>query len=138
MTGFLGRYSSYTYAILRIVVGFLFMCHGAQILVGFPPLPAGTPHSELAGFMAAFITFGSILELLLGFLVMIGFLSSFAAFIASGEMAVAYFMFHQQNGALPATNGGDAAVLFCFIFLFIASRGPGLWSLDSLRGKGND
>lgn len=138
MTKLLGRYSTYIYAILRIVVGFMFMCHGSQGLFGFPPSPPGMPHMEMTAFMTAFFTFGSVLEFVAGFLIMIGFFSSVAAFFASGEMAVAYFMFHQSSGALPASNNGDAAVLFCFIFLFIASRGSGLWSVDSLRGKGSD
>ena len=125
MERILGRYSVYVYAILRIVVGFLFLLHGTQKLLGYPPAAAGGELSTL--FLA-----GGIIEIVAGFLVMIGFFSSVAAFIASGEMAVAYFMFHQPRGTLPTINNGDAAVLFCFIFLYIASRGSGPWSVDSL------
>ena len=137
MTRLLGRYSTYIYAILRIVVGFLFLCHGCQILFGFPPSPPGMPHMEMSSLMTAFFTTGGVIELVAGFLVFIGFFSSVAAFFASGQMAVTYFMFHQPNGALPATNSGDASVLFCFIFLFVAANGSGVWSVDSLRGKGS-
>ena len=94
------------------------------------------PHMEMSSFMTAFFTTGGVVELVAGFLVFVGFFSSVAAFLASGQMAIAYFMFHQPNGALPASNGGDASVLFCFIFLFIAANGSGVWSVDSLRGKG--
>jgi putative oxidoreductase len=137
MTQLLGQYANYIYSIVRIVVGFMFMLHGTQKLFGFPPMPANMPHMELSSFMAAFLTAGAVIELVCGFLILIGFFSSIAAFIASGEMAVGYFMFHQPQGALPATNGGDAAVLFCFIFLYIAARGSGIWSVDTLRGKAN-
>jgi putative oxidoreductase len=78
------------------------------------------------------------LELVLGTLVMVGLFTGFAAFIASGEMAVAYFLSHFSTGAfLPITNRGELAVLFCFVFLYIAARGAGLWSIDSVfRGSG--
>lgn len=126
MDRFLGRYSTYIYAILRIVSGFVFMLHGAQKFFGYPPNPKG------GGPLDAFMTVGASIELVGGFMIFIGLFSAFAAFIASGEMAVAYFMFHQPNGAWPPTNGGDAAVLYCFIFLYIAARGSGVWSVDSL------
>ena len=129
----LGRYSSYIYAILRIVVGFSFMLHGTQKLFGWPPSaqPGGGGPAE--GLMLV----AGIIELVCGALVMVGFFTSFAAFIASGMMAVAYFMAHQPQGALPASNGGDAAVLYCFIFLYMAARGSGIWSVDSVaRGTG--
>ena len=127
MDRFLGRYSEYVYAIFRIVIGFTFMLHGTQKFFGWPASKQGGG-GELAGLMLV----GAIIELVCGFLVMIGFFSSFAAFLASGTMAVAYFMFHQPQGALPAGNGGDAAVLFCFAFFLIAARGSGVWSVDSL------
>lgn len=130
MERFLGRFEPYFYSLLRIVAGFLFALHGSQKLFGFPP--SGKPAMPLDAFM----TFGGVLELVLGLMVMFGLFAGFAAFIASGEMAVAYFMFHQPNGALPIQNGGDAAVLYCFIFLYIASRGAGVWSLDSVFNLG--
>ena len=132
MERFLGRYASYFYAIFRIVVGFLFMLHGTQKLFAWPP--SGKPGGELAGLMLV----GAILELVCGLLILFGFFASLAAFVASGEMAVAYFMVHQPNGALPIQNGGELAVLFCFALLYIAARGAGVWSVDSLmRGTGS-
>jgi putative oxidoreductase len=134
MERFLGRYSTYIYAILRIVSGFVFMLHGAQKFFGFPP------SAKAGGQLDAFSTVGGAIELVGGLMILIGLFSAIAAFIASGEMAVAYFMFHQPNGPLPPSNGGDAAILFCFIFLYIASRGSGVWSVESLfRGsRGTD
>lgn len=126
----LGRYSEYFYAILRIVVGFVFVLHGTQKLFGYPPMPQGMQMPPLN----AFITFAAGLEIVCGFLVLIGLFASVAAFIASGEMAVAYFMVHQPMGMWPPTNQGDPAVLYCFVFLYIAAKGSGLWSVDSLRG----
>ncbi|MEJ7625053.1 MAG: DoxX family protein [Pyrinomonadaceae bacterium] len=132
MDRFLGRYSIYVYAILRIVSGFVFMLHGAQKFFGYPPAPAGGG----GGALDALMTLGAGIELVGGLLIMIGLFASIAAFISSGMMAVAYFMAHQPQGMWPPTNGGDAAVLYCFIFLYIAARGSGVWSVDSLfRGS---
>lgn len=126
----LGRYSSYVYAIFRVVVGFMFMLHGTQKLFGWPP--SGQPAGELGGLMLA----AGLIEVICGFLVMIGFFAGIAAFVASGMMAVAYFMVHQPGGPLPILNRGEAAVLYCFAFLYIAARGSGIWSVDSLvRGS---
>jgi putative oxidoreductase len=123
----LGRYSEYVYAILRIVIGFLFVLHGTQKLFGVPILAPGP--------IGALGTTAAVIEIAAGALVMIGLFASFAAFIASGEMAVAYFMAHIKSQApLPIQNGGELAVLYCFIFLYIAAKGSGLWSVDSLRG----
>jgi putative oxidoreductase len=126
MDRFLGRYGTYVYAIFRIVVGFMFMLHGSQKFFNWPP--AKQAGGELDGLMLV----AAIIELVGGFLIMIGFFSSFAAFVASGMMAVAYFMVHQPNGALPIMNGGEPAVLYCFAFLYIAARGSGVWSVDSI------
>lgn len=132
MDGFLGRYSIYFYAILRIVSGFVFMLHGTQKFFGYPPNPKGGAPLDML------MTVGAGIELVGGFLIMIGLFASIAAFISSGMMAVAYFMVHQPMGLWPPTNGGDAAVLNCFIFLYIASRGSGVWSVDSVfRGGRN-
>jgi putative oxidoreductase len=121
MNRILGRHADRVYAIFRIVVGFLFACHGAQKLFGAfggqqPPL------ASLAGL-------AGIIEFFGGVLVMIGLFTSWAAFLASGTMAVAYFMVHQPQGALPIENKGEAAVLYCFAFLYIAARGAGPWSV---------
>ena len=129
MEAFLGRYSTYFYALFRIVFGFLFMLHGTQILLGWP-----APKQPMTA--AGMILAAGIIELVGGLLVMIGFFSSIAAFISSGTMAVAYFMVHQPNGGLPISNQGELAVMYCFAFLYIASRGSGVWSVDSLfRGS---
>ncbi|MBD0372500.1 MAG: DoxX family protein [Pyrinomonadaceae bacterium] len=128
MERFLGRYEPYLYALLRIVAGFLFFLHGTQKLLGMPP-GKGMPVSP-ASFPGG-IT--GLLELVLGLMIMLGLLTSIAAFIASGEMAFAYFMAHFSAAApLPLQNGGEPPVLFCFIFLYMASRGSGPISLDSL------
>src|SRR5262245_40977564 len=115
------------YAVLRIVVGFLFFCHGAQKLFGwFGGRPVS--HPSLMGL-------AGILEVVLGFLIAIGLLTSYAAFIASGEMAVAYFRSHHPRGFWPIENEGELAVLFCFVFLWIAVRGGGAWSIDAARTR---
>ena len=130
MDGLLGRYSTYIYALFRIVFGFMFMLHGSQKLLGWPP---SKQPMEVAGILLV----AGVIELVGGFLMMIGFFSSIAAFLSSGTMAVAYFMVHQPGGALPIMNGGEAAVLYCFAFLYVASRGSGVWSVDSIfRGSG--
>lgn len=128
MNNFLHRCEPYFYALLRIVSGFMFMTHGAQKLFNLPP--SAKPMQ-----LDAITTFGGVLEFALGAMIMLGLFAGFAAFIASGEMAVAYFTAHQPSGALPVQNGGDAAVLFCFLFFYIAARGSGLLSLDSLIFK---
>jgi putative oxidoreductase len=127
MEAFLGRYSTYIYALLRIVVGFLFMWHGTQKLLGFPASQGG------AGELTAQVAISGAIELIGGFLIMIGLFTSIAAFIASGLMAAAYFIAHFSFGAfLPIVNRGELAVLYCFVFLYIASRGSGVWSVESM------
>ena len=135
MDGFLGRYATYIYAIMRIVVGFLFMWHGSQKLLGFPQGPGAPPSEGLSPLMAV----GGTIELVGGVLIMIGLFTGIAAFLASGMMAVAYFMVHfNPNGVafLPIINKGELAVVYCFIFLYIAARGSGVWSVDAMfRGS---
>ena len=126
MDSFLGRYSEYVYAILRIVSGFLFMWHGTQKLLGYPP-----PASASPGGITATMAVAGTIELLGGFLIMIGLFTGFAAFLASGLMACAYFIGHFSMPAfLPLVNRGELAVLYCFVFLYIASRGSGVWSVE--------
>jgi putative oxidoreductase len=120
----LKRFEPTAYALLRIVAGFLFACHGLQKLLGL----LGGHRVPLASMLGA----ASIIETVGGLLVMIGLFTSPVALICSGEMAFAYFMIHQSRGTLPIQNGGEPAVLFCFIFLFIATRGGGFLSV----GKG--
>jgi putative oxidoreductase len=125
------RWAPWLLSVLRIVAGLIFLEHGAQKLLGFPPPMPGMPP------IAAFTQFwyGGILELFGGLLVLIGLLTRPAAFILAGEMAVAYWMFHAPKSPFPAINGGDAAILFCFVFLYLSAAGPGPWSLDAAFGR---
>lgn len=126
MKSFMSSYSPICYALLRIVTGFLFLWHGVQKLFAFPvPMPPGVP---------PFITYGAgSIELICGLLVMIGFVTPWAAFIASGQMAFAYWIGHGTKALLPLVNQGELAVLYCFTFLFIAAYGAGIWSVDGIR-----
>jgi putative oxidoreductase len=123
MLGFLQRFEAQSYALLRIVAGLLFLWHGTQKLFGFPAeARAGTPE---------WIAYGAgSIELIGGLLVMIGLFTRPAAFICSGTMAVAYWYAHGMRDVFPLNNGGELAALYCFVFLFIACRGGGLWSVD--------
>ncbi len=114
--------------LLRIVAGLTFLEHGAQKLLNFPP-PAHPMQ------LTTLMTAGGALELIGGAMIFVGLFTRWAAFILSGEMAIAYFMFHFKQGFFPANNGGDAAILFCFVFLFLASAGGGAWSADRAMGK---
>ena len=86
----------------------------------------------------SFMWFGGVIELVGGVLVMVGFQASWAAFLCSGTMAVGYFMFHQKHGALPIQNKGELAALYSFVFLYIATKGSGIWSVDALMGGKSD
>ncbi|MEJ8756904.1 DoxX family protein [Pontibacter sp. H259] len=128
MDRFLGNYSSHFYALLRIVAGLLFAMHGSQKLFGWP---GGGDTVEIASLMGL----AGIIELVGGLMIAFGFLTSWAAFIASGEMAVAYFMAHAPQGAFPILNQGELSVLYCFLFLYMAARGSGIWSIDAAMGR---
>ena len=118
MMSFMKQYEHQTYALLRIVSGFLFLCHGAQKAMGFSGLP--THH--------AFITMP--IELIGGALIMIGLFTAPIAFLSSGLMAVGYWWAHfSMENYLPIMNRGDAAVLYCFVFLYMAAKGDGIWSV---------
>ena len=125
----LQSFAPQAYALLRIVTGFLFLWHGSQKLLGFPP----SSHDAVP----AFITYvaGSI-ELFGGILVMIGLFTHPAAFLCSGFMAAAYWMAHGMQALLPIQNQGEPAALYCFVFLFISAHGAGIWSADAARGRG--
>ena len=110
-------------SIVRIVTALLFMEHGMQKLFGFPSAPI---HPE----MFSLLWFAAVLEFLGGLLVLVGLFTRPAAFLLSGEMAVAYWIAHAPRGPFPAVNGGDAAILFCFVFLYLAAAGAGPWSID--------
>jgi putative oxidoreductase len=122
--GFLGRYSPQILGITRIVVGLLFLEHGLMKLVGFPA-PMG--HGALPPMVLA----AGLIEVIGGALVALGLWSRCAAFICSGEMAFAYFISHFPRGMYPSLNGGDAAILFCFIFLYLAAAGPGSFAVNN-------
>jgi putative oxidoreductase len=124
----LGRFEPHAYALMRIVTGLLFLFHGLQKLFGM----YGGQKVELASQMGL----AGIIELVGGALIMIGFATSVAAFVAAGEMAVAYFMVHQPNGTWPIQNQGELAALYAFVFLYIATRGSGIWSVDGARSGG--
>jgi putative oxidoreductase len=130
MERILGRYTEYIYAIVRIIMGLFFVLHATQKFWGYPPLPAGMQGGPPTGMLLV----AGVIELVCGLLILFGFFASIAAFIASGEMAVAYFIGHFPHGFWPHTNVGEPAVLYCFIFLYIAAKGSGVWSIDSLRG----
>ena len=116
-------------SILRIITGLLFMEHGLAKLFNFPP---GNPmHPSFP----ALLWFAGVLELFGGALVAAGLLTRPVAFLLSGEMAIGYFMSHFPRNFFPLLNGGDAAVLYCFVFLYLAFAGGGEWSLDRLRGN---
>ena len=123
----LSKYSGQAYALLRIITGAMFAFHGAQKMFG---ILSEYPQPVIGSQMWV----GGIIELVGGLLIMAGFQTRLAAFLASGTMAVAYFQFHWkfQMGKefFPAINQGELAVLYCFIFLYIACRGGGMWSLD--------
>lgn len=126
METILGKYAPYFYALLRIVAGLLFAMHGSQKLFGIPGDQPGMPLASMMGF-------AGIVEFVGGLLIAFGLFTSIAAFIASGQMAVAYFMAHASKGSLPILNQGELAVLYCFLFLYIAAHGAGIWSIDALR-----
>jgi putative oxidoreductase len=121
----LNRRADRVYCILRIVVGLLFACHGGTKVIGFPQSQYG-PATTALGLVSGWI------ELICGVLIAAGLLTNLAAFFASGEMAVAYFMFSGQRGFFPIANGGEAAVFYCFIFFYMIFHDGGPWSIDCL------
>ena len=124
----LDRYTPYALAALRIVTALIFMAHGTQKLFGFPAPPQ-------SGLPPAFTLFwiGAVLELCGGVLILLGLFTRPVAFVLAGEMAVAYWMFHAPRNFYPLLNGGDASILYCFVFLLLVFTGPGALSLD--RGR---
>ena len=120
----LAAWSPRLLSLLRIVAALIFMAHGTQKILGFPASgmnPAVLSLPWIAG----------VLELVGGALLVVGLFSRPVAFVLSGEMAVAYFLAHAPKSVFPALNGGDAAILYCFVFLYIAAAGPGPWSVDA-------
>lgn len=128
MERYIGQYASYLFAILRIVAGFMFAMHGTQKLFGFPGEKDPVQLFSLMGL-------AGVIEFVGGLLIIIGLFAGYAAFVASGQMAVAFFMSHAPQGWNPLLNGGEKAVLYCFLFLYIAAHGAGVWSIDASRKK---
>ena len=127
---FPARFAPQLRSILRIVTGLMFMLHGTQKLLGFPD-----PGAKLSAGAPLLIKAAGVIELVGGALIAVGLLTSIAAFLASGQMAVAYFKQHAPGGLWPTLNGGELAVLYCFVFLYLAFAGPGPWSLDAMLGR---
>jgi len=124
----LASYWPQTLSVVRIVVALLFLEHGTAKLFGFPATSMSSPH------MGSLMWTQALIEVIGGLLLAVGLMSRLTAFVLAGNMAVAYFMAHAPKGFFPLANGGDAAVLFCFVFLALFVAGPGRWSVDeSLR-----
>lgn len=131
-TGTLDRYSPYAIAALRVVTALIFMSHGTQKLFGFPAPPEeGLPPAFSLFWLGAVLEFGG------GLLILAGLFTRPIAFLLSGEMAVAYWMYHAPTSFFPLLNGGDSAILYCFVFLLFVFIGPGAWSLDNRIGRQN-
>lgn len=123
---FMERYTDVTYALFRIIAGLMFATHGAQKVFGlFGGQKMDAPLMMVAGWI----------ELVGGLLIAVGLFTGIAAFLCSGLMAAAYFMAHAPGGFWPVMNKGEMAVLYCFAFLYMASRGGGRWSIDGMRAK---
>ena len=122
----LSRYSPQLLAALRVVTGLLFLAHGLVKVAGFPE---GAQPGQQA--LLSLFGVGGVIELVAGLLILLGLFTRPAAFLAAGEMAVAYWMFHAPKSPFPAVNQGDAAILFCFIFLYLVAAGPGAFALDN-------
>lgn len=115
-------------AILRVMTALMFLSHGTGKLLGYPDLGFMPPVLSLAGV-------AGLIEIVGGILIVIGLFTRPVAFILSGQMAVAYFMAHAPQGFHPIQNGGELAVLFCFIFFYLVFAGPGAWSMDGARQR---
>ncbi len=127
----LSRLTPSLLSVLRLVAAFVYVAHGTQKLFGVPGHPFHAPVLTLTLFGAA-----GVIETIGGILMLLGLFTRPVAFILSGQMAVAYFTQHAPSGGWPIMNGGELAVLFCFIWLFVSVAGPGPISLDRLRGRG--
>lgn len=121
------RYSPVFLSILRIVTALVFVEHGSAKLLGFPVVPMFA-----SGNLSVVMEISGVLELVGGTLLAFGLLTRPVAFLLSGEMAIGYFMMHLPHSVFPIQNGGDAAILYCFIFLYVFFAGAGVWSVDGL------
>lgn len=129
----LNRFADPVYCIMRLLVGLMFAAHGAQKILGWFPKPGQPPAA-----LDMLTTVGGWIELICGLLIAIGLLTRPAAFLASGTMAVAYFMAHASGGFFPIVNRGELAVIYTWVFLFMFFYGPGRWSVDAMMRRGSD
>lgn len=127
----IARWSPFSLALLRIVSGLIFLAHGTQKFLGFPSGKAAWSGLALDNPGA----FAGVIELVAGALIALGLFTRPAAFIASGTMAVAYWLAHAPQNFFPINNGGDAAILYCFVFLHLVFAGPGAWSVDGAMSR---
>ena len=126
---FRAEWSPRLLSVIRIIAGLMFMQHGLAKYFGFPaPFPVAVQAASLLGV-------AGVIEIVAGALIAVGLFARLAAFIASGEMAIAYFMFHFPKGFFPLANGGALAIFYCFFFLYIALQVPGPWSIDGARSR---
>lgn len=127
---YLNRYTPQALAALRIVTALLFIAHGTQKLFAFPEgrMPGTVDYFSLMGLAGALEVFG-------GLAILVGVFTRPVAFVLSGLMAFAYWMAHAPASVFPVNNGGDAAILFCFVFLYLVFSGPGAWSVDAARTR---
>ena len=126
---FRAEWSPRLLSVIRIIAGLMFMQHGLAKYFGFPaPFPVAVQAASMLGV-------AGVIEIVGGALIAAGLFARLAAFIASGEMAIAYFMFHFPKGFFPLANGGELAIFYCFFFLYIALQGPGPWSIDGARSR---
>ena len=126
----LGIWAPRMLSVLRIMAALLFMEHGCMKLFHFPAPQPGVPDP-----LPMMLMIAALIEVVGGVLLLLGLFTRPVAFICAGEMAVAYFMAHGSQSFWPALNGGDAAILFCFVFLYLAAAGGGAWSLDAMRNR---
>lgn len=118
-------------SVMRMVAGLVFLLHGSQKILGLP-----AAQKAIAAYSLPW--FAGVIELVCGTLILIGLFTRSAAFLASGTMAVAYWIAHAPRDLFPVNNGGDAAILYCFVFLYFVFSGPGPWSLDAMMGRTKD
>jgi len=128
----LGKFSPQIYALMRIAIGLLFAQHGGQKILG---LFGGMGDDGATAAVGSMMFFAGLIELVGGLLIAVGFKADYAAFLSSGQMASAYFMAHAGRALMPIQNRGELAVVYAFIFLYIASKGSGVWSVDACFGS---
>ncbi len=126
MEEFCAKWQSHFLSVLRIMIGLLFLEHGTSKYLGFPHVEKVPDALSMPGISGVF-------ELIGGALIVLGLFTRPVAFVLSGNMAVAYFLAHAPRAFFPVLNGGDAAILYCFVFLYLFFAGPGPWSIDAIR-----